>query len=319
MSIQWYPGHMHKADKEMAAALPDVDVVIEVIDARLPFSSSNPALDTRIRTLPRLRIMTRADLADPELTKTWLTALADAGQTAIAIRTDDVDRVRRVPEQLRELLPSNPDGRVAPRIGPRTVMVAGIPNVGKSTLINRLAGRTIAKTGNEPAVTKRQQTVPIGEGWVLRDTPGVMWPKVENPASGFRLAASGAIRDTAMDSGEVAAELLDYLRLAYPTLLCARYGEALPLHESVATLEAIGQSRGCLGGGGLVDFDRAGRLLLTEFRQGTLGRITLETPAMRDAELIETEARRARIEAKRLARRESRRDLRRARSRKGHS
>lgn len=310
---------MHKADKEMAATLPDVDVVIEVIDARLPFSSSNPALDARIGVMPRLRIMTRADLADPELTDTWLAALAAEGQNAVAIRTDDDESVRLLPEQLRAVLPRDGNGRVASRIGPRTVMIVGIPNVGKSTLINRLAGRSIAKTGNEPAVTKRQQTVAIGEGWVLRDTPGVMWPKVENPASGFRLAASGAIRDTAMDSGEVAAELLDYLRAAYPALLRARYGDALALDESVATLEAIGRLRGCLGGGGLVDFDRAGRLLLTEFRQGTLGRITLETPAMRDAEIIETEARRARVEAKRLARRESRRDLRRARSRKGRS
>lgn len=313
MSIQWFPGHMYKAGKEMDAALPSVDVVIEVIDSRLPWSSSNPALDARIGDKPRLRVMTRADLADAALTATWLDAFKAEHTAAIAIRTDDADTIRLIPERLRALLPVRDDGRIASRIGPRTAMIVGIPNVGKSTLINKLAGRTIAQTGNEPAVTKRQQTVPLGEGWVLRDTPGVLWPKVENPASGFRLAASGAVRDTAMDSSEVAAELLDYLREAYPALLLARYGNTLPLSESVATLEAIGRTRGCLGGGGLVDFDRAGRLLLNEFRSGILGAITLETPAMRDAEIVETAARREAIEAKRAARKEARKAKKRKR------
>ena len=307
MSIQWFPGHMHKAGKEMDAALPGVDAVIEVIDARLPWSSSNPALDARIGDKPRLRIMTRTDLADPDATDVWIAALESATTAAIAVRTDAPETVREIPARLRALFPAP---RGASRVGPRTAMIVGIPNVGKSTLINRLAGRTIAKTGNEPAVTKRQQSVTLDEHWALRDTPGVLWPKVENPSSGYRLAASGAVRDTAMDSGEVAAWLLEYLIAAYPSLLAARYGEGLPTDDGVATLEAIGLARGCIGGGRLVDFDRAGRLVLQEFRNGTIGRITLETPTLRDAELVETEARRVAQDAKRAERREARKKRR---------
>ena len=193
------------------------------------------------------------------------------------------------------------------RIKPRVAMVVGIPNVGKSTLINQLAGRVVAKTGNEPAITKRQQPIQLGEGWILRDTPGVLWPKVDNQASGYRLAATGAIRDTAMDSSEVAAVLLDFLGVHYADSLRSRFGDDLELAESVQTLEQIGQRRGCLGGGGLVDFDRAGRLLLQEFRSGLLGGITLETPDMREREIVETQARLAAEEQKRDAKKSARR------------
>jgi len=171
------------------------------------------------------------------------------------------------------------------RVKPFVIMVVGIPNVGKSTLINLLAGRTVAKTGNEPAVTKRQQHIPLSDHWVLRDTPGVLWPNVDNPASGYRLASTGAIKDTATDSADVAVHLLDYLRVAYPEQLKARYKDTLPLDESVETLEAIGQLRGCLGSGKQVDFDRAARLLITEYRNGQIGRTTLETPTMMHEEL----------------------------------
>ncbi|MEE9322627.1 MAG: ribosome biogenesis GTPase YlqF [Granulosicoccus sp.] len=318
MAIQWFPGHMHKARKEMAAVLPRVDVILEVLDARIPYSSENPMLAELRGNKPCLRVLTKADLADPQLTDDWLIALrcsasdktsADGSSRtvpdtpkhsndAIAIRTDQPDSISQILPRLSILVP-----RQANRVKPRVVLVMGIPNVGKSTLINHLIGRNIAKTGNEPAITKRQQPVAFGEGWVLRDTPGVLWPKVENPASGFRLAASGAIRDTAMDSGEVAAALLDHLRIVYPDFLRTRFSDELPLNESVETLEAIGRQRGCLGGGGLVDFDKAGRLLLQEFRSGKLGRITLETPAMRDKESIAVDEARVALTAKREARR----------------
>lgn len=303
MAIQWFPGHMHKARKEMAEVLPGVDVLVEVLDARIPYSSENPMLGKLSGDKPKLRVLTKSDLADPEQTQLWLQALgSDATSEAIAISTSEPDTFKQISDCLRVLQPHKPG-----RIKPKVAMIVGIPNVGKSTLINQLAGRTVARTGNEPAITKRQQPITLADGWIIRDTPGVLWPNVENPASGFRLAATGAVRDTAMDSGEVAATLLDYLREVYPTRLQARYGGKLPMRESVETLEAIGRFRGCLGGGGLVDFDRSGRLLLNEFRSGQLGRMTLETPAMQTLEtaaVIESNRLRdEKREAKRLDRR----------------
>lgn len=253
MAIQWFPGHMHKARKEMARVLPEVDVVIEVLDARMPWSSQNPIIARLRHDKPCLRVLARDDLADPEATATWLRYLANEGantdhDTCMALCTEDADQVRALLPQLKAMVPAaNTQGS---RVRPWQAMVVGIPNVGKSTLINRLLGRRIAKTGNEPAVTRQQQLIPLDKagarGWVLRDTPGVLWPNVENPASGFRLAAAGSVRDTAMDSAEVAVHLLDTLCHAYPDLLQTRYStqEPLPLQDSTATLEAIGRLRG---------------------------------------------------------------------------
>lgn len=287
----------------MAKVLPDIDVLIEVLDARIPWSSENPMLTELRGKKPSLRVLCKSDLADPALTDTWISALAEQDKTdALAVNTDQTETYREIPKRLREMMP--PDSK---RIKPRVAMVVGIPNVGKSTLINQLAGRVVAKTGNEPAITKRQQPIQLGEGWILRDTPGVLWPKVDNQASGYRLAATGAIRDTAMDSSEVAAILLDFLCVHYGDRLKSRFGDELDLRESVQTLEQIGQIRGCLGGGGLVDFDRAGRLLLQEFRSGLLGGITLETPDMREREIVETQERLAAAEQKRDAKKRARR------------
>jgi len=294
---------MHKARKEMAKVLPDIDVLIEVLDARIPWSSENPMLTELRGKKPSLHVLCKSDLADPALTQTWIGALAEQDKTdAVAVSTEHSETYREIPKRLRELMPPDPK-----RIKPRVAMVVGIPNVGKSTLINQLAGRVVAKTGNEPAITKRQQPIQLGEGWILRDTPGVLWPKVDNQASGYRLAATGAIRDTAMDSSEVAAVLLDFLGVHYADSLRSRFGDDLELAESVQTLEQIGQRRGCLGGGGLVDFDRAGRLLLQEFRSGLLGGITLETPDMREREIVETQERLAAEEQKRDAKKSARR------------
>jgi len=302
---------MHKARKEMAKVLPDIDIILEVLDARIPWSSENPMLAEIGRQKPVLRVLTKSDLADPHLTEQWLAVhRASGNQDAMAIATTAPNACREVPARLKAFFPDDSSLRVKPRVA----MIVGIPNVGKSTLINKMTGRIIAKTGNEPAITKRQQLIALTDKWSLRDTPGVLWPKVDNEASGYRLAATGAVRDTAMDSAEVATHLLDYLLHAYPERLKERYGSGLALSESVATLEEIGRLRGCLGGGGLVDFDRAGRLLLQEFRQGLLGGITLETPAMREREIAETDARLARIAEKRQTRKAERQAARRRKS-----
>ena len=285
MAIQWFPGHMHKARKEIARVVPATDVIIEVLDARIPYSSENPMLAELRGNKPCLKVLTKADLADPQTTRIWLDDLAESCVKAVAVNAYDTQTILELPEHFKSLLTINRQ-----RIKPYVAMVVGIPNTGKSTLINILAGRTAAKTGNEPAITKRQQQISLGNHWVLRDTPGVMWPNVDNPASGFRLAATGAIRDTAMDSSEVAVHLLDFLCAHYPSALLQRYNQKLPLVDSVQTLEAIGHSRGCLGAGGMVDFDRAARLLLTEFRGGKLGPVSLETPAMKKTEIEQVAA-----------------------------
>jgi len=309
---------MHKARKEMAKVLPEIDVVLEVLDARIPWSSENPMLADIAQQKPVLRVLTKSDLADKKLTSQWLEFFSQDERTdAIAISTAEPAAYKEIPGRLKGLVTATQ----SPRIKARVAMVVGIPNVGKSTLINKLTGKVVAKTGNEPAITKRQQLIVLNDGWNLRDTPGVLWPKVENEASGYRLAATGAIRDTAMDSSEVASYLLDHLCPHYGPALQKRYGDDLPLNDSVQTLEAIGKVRGCLGAGGLVDFDRAARLLLQEFRDGIVGAITLETPEMRALEIEETNERLAKAAAKkeeRKARKAKEREANRARKKTRH-
>lgn len=312
MAIQWYPGHMHKARKEMAQVLPDTDVILEVLDARIPFSSENPMLETLRGNKPCLKVLTKSDLADPEKTNVWLQEYESNTSKSISISSNDALSIKAIQPLLKTMVTHS-----SSRVNPYVVMVVGIPNVGKSTLINLLSGRSAAKTGNEPAITKRQQHIVLSDHWVLRDTPGVLWPNLDNPHSGYRLAATGAIRDTAMDSAEVASHLLDYLCINYPEQLQQRYNTELPLEDSIGTLEAIGRLRGCIGGGGLVDFDRAGRLLLTEFRSGQLGRMTLENPAMKLIEMEEVEITREQRAVKKEAKKAARKAARNKRHSRG--
>lgn len=291
---------MHKARKEIARVLPGTDLILEVLDARIPFSSENPMLRELRGDKPCLKVLAKNDLADPDLTSDWLESLKDEHTDTIAIEKDKPDTSTMVLAASKSLCP-----RTQGRLKPSVFMVVGIPNVGKSTLINVLAGRVAAKTGNEPAITKRQQVIPLSANWQLRDTPGVLWPNVDNVQSGYRLAATGAIRDTAMDSAEVAAHLLDYLKIEYPESLKKRYGVE-PTGDSVELLEYIGKRRGCLGSGGRVDFDRAARILLSDFRDGELGRVTLETPAMKNTELAELEILREQRKVKKEERRKRR-------------
>ncbi|MBX2840063.1 MAG: ribosome biogenesis GTPase YlqF [Gammaproteobacteria bacterium] len=310
MAIQWFPGHMHKARKEMAMVLPDTDVILEVLDARIPFSSENPMLEQLRGRKPCLKVLTKSDLADDNQTNIWLEAYESHTTKSIKISSQDTLSIKAIQPLIKTMVKPSQS-----RVNPFVVMVVGIPNVGKSTLINLLAGRTVAKTGNEPAITKRQQHIVLTDHWVLRDTPGVLWPNVDNPYSGYRLAATGAIRDTAMDSADVATHLLDYLCVHYPEQLVQRYGADLPLDSSVGTLEAIGRNRGCIGGRGLVDFDRSARLLLTEFRAGRLGDMTLETPDMKLKELSDVEI----IRAEKAVKKEEKKAARKAARKSRHS
>ena len=304
MLIQWYPGHMHKASKEVKAILPQVDLVIEVLDARIPFSSQNPMLSKLRGDKPCIKILNKSDLADPDRTQQWQAFLErEQGVKTLAITSDQPERTRQLPELCHRMLPNRQESN---RL--LTALSIGIPNVGKSTLINCLAGRTIAKTGNEPAITKHQQRIDIGNGIILLDTPGMLWPNLENKNTGYRLAATGAIKDTAIDHDDIAYFVAEMLIQEYPDLVKSRYQlETCPRSET-ELLGVIGKQRGCLRAGGLIDLDKVAKILLQELRAGTLGRITLETPSMMTEELAELEIIRAEKEAKKKARKEKWKD-----------
>ncbi len=282
MAIHWYPGHMHKANKDIREALPGVDLIIEVLDARIPYSSQNPLLSTIRGDKPCIKVLTKSDLADPDLTRQWQKWLEqEQGVKSLNLTTEHPEQMRQLIELIKKMLTHRPGKREH-----INTMIMGIPNVGKSSLINILAGRTIARTANEPAVTKAQQRIKLDGGINLLDTPGVLWPKVENEPSMYRLAVSGAVKDTAFEYEDIAFFAAEYLLSAYPEALIERFKlAAIPTNE-LQLIEAIGRKRGCLRGGGQVDLNKASKILLTELRSGHLGRISLETPGLIDQELV---------------------------------
>lgn len=276
---------MHKALKEMKEVLGQVDVLIEVLDARIPYSSENPEI-ARIRgDKPCIKILNKSDLADPEVTALWQAHLEeDRAVKTYTTTIDDTAKTKLIIDLIRKTC-AQKDASI------KTInaMIIGIPNVGKSTLINILADRVIAKTGNEPAVTKSQQRINLGSGIVLLDTPGVLWPKLENPNTGYRLGISGAVKDTALEYDDIGFFAADYLIKAYPELMKARYKlEELPDTE-LEFLEQAAAKRGALMAGGRVNLHKICELLIAEYRSGKIGRITLETPDMLVQEKIEME------------------------------
>lgn len=285
MAINWYPGHMHKANKAMREALPDVDLVIELLDARLPYSSQNPMIAALAADKPSIKILSKADLADDAVTEQWQDYFETSQSTKTLRSTlEDANKAEHLKHLVNKLVPAPSKSRTQV-----LAMVLGIPNVGKSTLINTVAERKVAKTGNEPAITKGLQRIKIHERLMFLDTPGILWPKIENPQSGYRLAASGAIRDTAIEIDDIAAYLCGYLIEQYPEQVLARFElTALPATE-FELLEHIGVLRGCLRSGGRVDVVKASALIVNEFRAGTLGALSLETPDMiqREAQAVE--------------------------------
>jgi ribosome biogenesis GTPase A len=299
MLIQWYPGHMHKASKEIKQALPDIDLLIEILDARIPFSSQNPMLADLRGDKPTIRVLSKTDLADPDVTRQWQQHLEqELAVKTLAVTTSQPDKIKQITDLCCKMLPEKTAANKVIR-----TMIMGIPNVGKSTIINILAGRTIAKTGNEPAVTKYQQRINLKNNIVLSDTPGVLWPNVENRNSGYRLAVTGAIKDTAFQHDDIALFALEYLLQVYPQYMQLRYQlDSLPTEPGLL-LQAIGKRRGCLRAGQQIDMDKAAKLFLTELRAGTIGQISLETPDMIVGEMIELAAIREAKAAKKASRR----------------
>lgn len=284
MRINWYPGHMNKARRLIGKAMPSVALVIEVLDARLPFSSENPLVPTLRGETPCIKILNKRDLADPEATAQWVTWLEkERGVRALPLSRDQPDLARSLFAIGQELLGEERWGRLGLR-----AMILGIPNVGKSTLINVLAGRKVARTANKPAVTQQQQQVRINRHLTLLDTPGILWPRLYPAERGYRLAASGAIRDAVLDIDDVAYWLLGQLRDRYPAAIKDRFGIDVEDGDLEDLFVEIACRRGARGRRGSIDRTRASEIILREFRSGKMGRISLERPA--DIVLPEPEA-----------------------------
>ena len=282
MKIQWFPGHMHKASKEILQKLPEMDLLIEVLDSRLPGSSENPMIASIRKDKPCIKVFNKSDLADPDLTQQWQDFYEqNQGIKTLCVTRDEPDKIKQISKLARNMIHIS-DARVKEV----HAMIVGIPNVGKSTLINTLLGRSIAKTGNEAAVTRHQQRIKISDDVVLFDTPGLLWGNINNEHSGYRLAISGAIKDTAFDSDDAAFYLAEMLIKNYPDMLMERYQLTSAPQTELALIESIGRLRGCLRAGGQVELDKACKILINEFRLGTLGRITLENPSDFSQEMV---------------------------------
>ncbi|MEA1969655.1 MAG: ribosome biogenesis GTPase YlqF [Thermodesulfobacteriota bacterium] len=273
MDIQWFPGHMQETEKFLTKAVLKVDLVMEILDARLPVSSSNPMLDKICKNVQRIKILNKKDLADSDITKAWLDYFKreDIGTALAVTGTKTAETWKAVDFCLQKI-----DKKKTRRI---RVMVVGIPNTGKSTIINTLAGKKIANTGNVPAITRQQQRTGLKNKMDIYDTPGILWPVLDNKNSAYRLAASGAISDTAIDYTDIACFTAELLAKRYPELLTVRYKISdILLDNGVTLIEKIGAARGCVKKGGILNYQKACEILIRELRAGKIGRISLETP-----------------------------------------
>ncbi|MFS0643513.1 ribosome biogenesis GTPase YlqF [Siminovitchia sp. 179-K 8D1 HS] len=280
MAIQWFPGHMAKARREVTEKLKVVDIVFELVDARIPTSSANPMLDEIIQQKKRLVLLNKADMADPEYTKQWIQYYTEKGHRALAINSREGKGLKEIIKASEELLKEQRERRERKGLKPRAIraMIIGIPNVGKSTLINRLAKRNIAKTANTPGVTRGQAWIKVGKELELLDTPGILWPKFEDKDIGYKLALTGAIKDSLLNMQDIAVYALGFLKSRYPERLQERYQMEDVPKEMVDLFDHIGKLRGCFMSGGEIDYDKTAETVVIDVRTQKLGTLTFDFP-----------------------------------------
>jgi ribosome biogenesis GTPase A len=286
MTIQWFPGHMTKAKRQIEEKLKLIDLVLELVDARIPLSSRNPMIDDILHDKPRIVLLNKHDLADPAITAQWVAYFSEQGLQALPIDATSGTGIKEIVTRAKMLLADKIDKQIRKGMNPRAIrsLIVGIPNVGKSTLINQMAGKKIAATGDRPGVTKGQQWIKFGTEMDLLDTPGILWPKFEDQEVGHKLAVTGAIKEEILHLDEIAFYAVKIMSTLYPAVFHERYGiELTPANledpdEIVAVMEAIGRKRGALMSGGRVDLDKASTAILRDLRSGKLGRLSLEKP-----------------------------------------
>ncbi|MBQ9890083.1 MAG: ribosome biogenesis GTPase YlqF [Firmicutes bacterium] len=274
-NINWYPGHMKKTRELIQENLKLVDLVVEVLDARIPVSSRNPVIGELTGSRTRLTVLNKADLADPGQNTLWEKKLAENGDFVISANCNTGEGVKKILKALEQIQDKKNEGRERKKT--LRMMIVGIPNVGKSSLINRLTGKKSAKTGDKPGVTRGKQWLTLSNGMMLLDTPGILWPKFEDNKVALDLAFCGSIKDEIMDISELGLELIKRLSEVHPDLLCARYKLENIEETPLLTMEAIAAKRGFIMSGKRIDYERTAKTVLDEFRSAAIGRITLET------------------------------------------
>lgn len=281
MTIQWFPGHMAKARREVTEKLKLVDIIFELVDARIPLSSANPMLKEIIQQKDRIILLNKSDMADPDVTRQWIRHFSSEGIPALAINSHEGKGLNEIIKAAEEVLREKRERRKAKGIKPRAIraMILGIPNVGKSTLINRLARKNIAKTGNTPGVTRGQQWIKVGKELELLDTPGILWPKFEDEETGYKLALTGAIKDSLLHMQDIAVFSLRFLETHYPDRLHERYRFDVFPEDIVDLYHHIGKLRGCLAGGGEVDYDKTSETIVMDIRGQKMGKLSFDFPS----------------------------------------
>lgn len=285
MNIQWYPGHMTKARRMMQEDIKLIDLIIELVDARIPLSSRNPDIDELGKNKARLILLNKSDLADPLVNEKWVTYFEKLGYTVVQINSKSGAGIKSISQKVQEACKEKieRDRRRGIKNRPIRAMVAGIPNVGKSTFINAYAGKNCAKTGNKPGVTKGKQWIRMGKGLELLDTPGILWPKFEDQNVGLRLAMIGSINENILNVEELSLTAIDFLRMQYPGLIEKQYEISEEAEKPLEILDRIADRRKCLAKGGEYDYAKAAAMFMDDFRNGRLGRFSLERPAEEEA------------------------------------